>query len=544
MLRKIVLFCIAITLTDAISVEVRSKNSKQSILIEYNQSDKLSDLRRKLQEKNFIRIANDDKWGFVNEANDEVLHSLESMITIDQFKNAENFIIIVNHDEEINAVKVCFTRDLNECKDVNIDIECSLSELREALNNQNLLPNPRSKTENDCYDWRFISSRASETEAKAKHSFSSPNLIFDPIRSEADVPISRALFRKTYVHVVNFNEINLEEIWIVQGLEEEDVRINLLINLLRLRQILSKKLVCPALSWMAPSTPLLTEDEKNKWRVINRNIDTAHVSMAVREGEVAPDLLVGTLDEVTSTVNSKMHIGQDGRKRIDYSNTVSDKVEFVGMRCRLFLPRGNDKIWIAIRKKHQHEDKLDPIMMANVRSVTQKNVAWENVLIAENNTAVALRIEHTDGQPLIVTIKSDHETIIDQLKGTYFDVFSESKNDIVLSQSVIDSPDELKIKQQAITVNIKPLIRWENKDGRQRWPSSKRRRREQPYNMRMHQDALNFARFKEGAHNDITFGRYWNEVTDGEFNVVFYLFNFRDRVTAEKIIGLQPTGIF
>lgn len=547
MLQKMVFFCIAIILTDAISVEVRSKNSIDSISIEYNESDKLSDLRRKLQEKNFIRSADDDNWLFVN--NEEVPRSIENHITIAQFKNDENFITIttksVNHDEEMNTVKVCFTSDLNECKDVNINKESSLSELRETLNDQNLIPYPRSKTGNDCYDWRFISSRASETEAKAKKTFSSPKFIFDPKTSESDVPIKRALFHKTYVHMANFNEINLEEIWVVRGLEEEEIHINPLISLLQLRQILSKKLVCPTLSWMVPSIPLLTEDEKNKWRVINRNIDTAHISKVRKEEGIAADLLVGTLEEGANSVSSKTHIGKDGHKRIDYSNTVPDKVEFVGMRCRMFLPKGNDKISIAIRKKHKDDYKLDPIMVDNVRSVTQKNVVWDNVLIAENNTAIEFRIIHVDGQPLIITIKSDHETIVDKVKGTNHDVYTHSKKEIVLSQSVIEKPNEVKIKEQAITINIKPLIKWEDGDGRQHsWPSSKRRRREQPYNLRLHQDALNFARFKEGADTNTEFGTYQNPVTDGEFDVVFYLFNFRDRNIAEKIIGLQPSGIF
>lgn len=528
----------------AIRIEVREIISGRSISSNYLGNENLADLREKLVREKFP--SNSNQWKFLDVKGKAIDETLEGLISVDRFKSGVGFIKI-RADAAAGQRRVCLISDSKACNTLTIDTDITLTELRTTLKNTNSLK------EGDCYDWRFIKSR-NEIEYH-RNIVVAPMNIIDK-KSEPLLVVNNILSMEGVIYVANFYDINLETVHVVQQLEENEIRINPAVTLHWLRQVLSKNYNCPNSVWKVPGHSILPENDHEKWRVIVRNINTAGLS----NNDKNSDLRLSIADEQDIKVNLKTYINSRNNKYIDFTNIKSERVDFVGMRCDRFTHEGG-KFIIKVSNKYEADDKLRSIMLSNVRSVTDHNLIWENVFIAENGTALAFNVDRRDGRLIWVTITSDKEPKpIIAAKGNYFAFYADTSTDIVLAQNVIDTARDVRSKAQTVTVTIKTLksfivsngntYEWK---GRHVWnghlDSEPRRRRRDQSNTHISQDGINQAELIRGRYSDKN-GMAGVTINDMQFDeneearFMFYIFNFRSKEIAERLLDMQPADSF
>lgn len=531
----VVLIALVVVAVASAKVDVCKKNSRQSVSVYVDDDMTVATLRQKLHDSNFIQErGNADPWLFVISGG-TIQNNIETMVKVRDIPGGrgQGCIVIMNP----NGFKVCRTSDVNSCSDVSMSPDTNLKALRDKLSRDEGLPL------NGCNDWRFVSKRASESEALSKSAFRSLDALVG-LNSESDVAVNDVLFDQT-VHMVNFYNINLEEINVVTGLQKYPIRVNLETSLSRLRQLLSDSLTCPG--WSKPNGLRFSENGEEKWRVINRNLDTGNIAPPTMEQRISGDVPVGIDDEKTSTIGHKTYTDRNHNKNIDYSNLESTKVDFIGMQTDAFT-YGKFSVSVITRDT----DKLKPLMLRHVKSTTYRSVSWENVVIAENETSVVFRIHRNDLQPYHIDVYDDTRTFIGGGFYCYSSVcnvvkYGRTENTILLTQNVIVSSNDVMNKKKTITISIKPLKRWEDDDSNGReltWPPSNRRRRR--HNTRISEDEINYGILKEGGNAREKPLTGWVKVKeyDEEVQVSFDIFNFRSKEIAAKVFAMQPIQAF
>lgn len=503
------LFVFVITETSAKNVEVRDVSAGRSIQIDYDRDSNLATLREKIHSRRFMP---NGEWHFINiGSNKPVSKDTEQFIPVERFRGNANFLSIrAAGSSELNRLKICFKNPTESCQYRAIDEGISLNQLRSILNLR----------DDDCTQWRFFSSKGVLIYFKSSEdTLTVTNIIHENSNS---------------IYIGNVYNIELKKIHVIQQLDETEILINPKVTLQWLRKVLSKEIHCGNSAWKGPAQSIITEDTNHKWRVIVRSKDTASVES--RQRDVSADLLVGIENEKNSDVERYLYVNRIGGKYIDYSNTLSDKIEFVGMNCKRFVINRGQYI-IEVYNKYPQDGRMQPLHMNHVRSVVMnRNLLWDNVLIAENGTSIGFRVTRNDDKTFLVEIGDHNGKQITHAVGhnQIEKSFSNDARDIVLRQNVIETAQDIRTNAQTIEIKLTSMKSFKVR---------KNRRRRSNGQHRIPQAGVNQAELVEGDYKDsnkVQYTVYDIVYNDDKEIFTFVIFNFRSRAIAEKLMSIQP----
>lgn len=335
---------------------------------------------------------------------------------------------------------------------LQINVNEILSNLRSILKKANSNEGAFIDDTNNCIDWRF----------------KSDDWIIEK-STEKKVKVKSILNEENKIELVDSHRFNSTKLTVLKGLDEQVLEINLENSLYYLRQLLSGK--C---KYNGRNLEFIADDKiiKNmpgiQWRVLKRYADLKNINLAAPSSlsPISPDLFVGKDMEENTAISQKIFRVREPSNMvyIELINLLSQKANFIGTRTLRF---SDNNLVINVGKRNGNDGKFEPLMLKDVVSTTAVvSPAFDNVVICENNTEIAISMKEINGKAFWFEIKSEYEKINDAYcrSGLCKIVDYFRKNHIKVS-SVIDQYDndnDVLKKKQIVTIKIVELESYTN----------------------------------------------------------------------------------
>lgn len=430
-------------------------------------------------------------------------------------------------------MQVCRSSDSDmwqfECTaHVDVSSKTKLKDIRAFLHNNN-----PSYWENDCYDWRFLSQ--DDLQKRDEN-----NIEFATTEAEKFVSATNYI-QDQKVYLVNFFGANLTDVTINTGFEQYSARLNSGMTLSQLRRIISKASnECSSKGGrqLFPNDVVLPSKDGAMWRVVNRRKMTLDIDPP-GQNEISSDLALPS-DLETSVIADDWMYMWNGQWAIDYSNIHSKSVDYVGTKVSELK---NDGISVRVEKRcdvGDSCDKLKPIMLAHLRSLTTQTLFWDRVVIVEKDTKVKFFIEFKGFFTLTAKDSSGKEIYSDMVCEDECNLtrFEDGRH-IQISESPIELESEIRNERNTLVFTVTPakhvtLNRTEGVMQRSRRAANR------PGNVRMSQGSHTMAEVLPMSSKDEFITKYWNVAEKGESREIrFYIFNFANKEIAKKYVAVD-----